>query len=74
MVVSQRWAKKSPSVNQPLFSRDHQLTLELFLQVEELVKVEGMTEKRFSSFMKVSRFSRIRQMQHYFGQGFKINL
>lgn len=72
MVVSQRWVKKSPSKPACLQRRStHSWPV---LQVEDLVKVEGMTEKRFSSFMKVSRLSMIRQMQHYFCQGFKINL
>lgn len=30
------------------------VTVIAVLQVEDLIQVEGMTEKRFSSFMKVS--------------------
>lgn len=52
MVISQRWVKEK----QPVFIGDHQLDLICaVLQLEDLIKVEGMTEKRFSSFMKVSK-------------------
>lgn len=54
-VISQRWEDRSLPVQQPVFSTGRHLALFCaVLQLEDLVKVEGMTEKRFSSFMKVS--------------------